>query len=78
MTGDGKNLLQGGAGMFFEPILSNVYRAYGNRTPPYYNLINPRNPPFPDPTERRGHAVAAAARPARIQPEEPVPRSVQR
>jgi len=29
MTGDGKNALHGGVGMFFEPILSNVYRAYG-------------------------------------------------
>jgi len=50
MTGDGKNALQGGGGLFFEPILSNVYRAYGNRTPPFYSPINPRNPPFPDPT----------------------------
>jgi Carboxypeptidase regulatory-like domain/TonB dependent receptor/TonB-dependent Receptor Plug Domain len=49
MTGDGKNALHGGAGIFFEPILSNVYRAYGNRTPPYYNLINPANPTFPTP-----------------------------
>jgi outer membrane receptor protein involved in Fe transport len=49
VTGDGKNALHGGVGMFFEPILSNVYRAYGNRTPPYYNLINPANPTFPTP-----------------------------
>jgi outer membrane receptor protein involved in Fe transport len=49
ITGDGKNALHGGIGMFFEPILSNVYRAYGNRTPPYYNLINPANPTFPTP-----------------------------
>jgi len=35
--------------MFYEPILSNVYRAYGNRTPPFYNTINPSNPPFPNP-----------------------------
>ena len=49
ITGDGKNALHGGAGLFFEPILSNVYRAYGNRTPPYYNLINPANPAFPTP-----------------------------
>jgi hypothetical protein len=46
----GKNVVQAGGGLFFEPILSNVYRAYGNRTPPYYNTINPRNPPFPNPT----------------------------
>ena len=49
MTGDGRNALHGGAGLFFEPILSNVYRAYGNRTPPNYNLINPANPTFPTP-----------------------------
>ena len=49
ITGDGRNALQGGGGLFFEPILSNVYRAYGNRTTPYYETINPRNPPFPNP-----------------------------
>jgi outer membrane receptor protein involved in Fe transport len=49
MTGDGRNALHGGAGLFFEPVLSNIYRAYGNRTPPYYNLINPANPTFPTP-----------------------------
>src|SRR5262249_49296380 len=49
IPGDGKNALHGGIGVFFEPILSNVYRAYGNRTPPYYNLINPANPTFPTP-----------------------------
>jgi hypothetical protein len=58
MTGDGRNSLQGGGGLFYEPILSNVYRAYGNRTPPYYSTINPRNPPFPNPTG----AGAGAAR----------------
>lgn len=50
LTGDGRNTLQAGAGLFFEPILGNIYRAYGNRTPPFYATINPRNPPFPDPT----------------------------
>jgi hypothetical protein len=49
LTGDGKNVIHGGVGYFFEPILSNVYRAYGNRTPPYYNIINPSNPTFPNP-----------------------------
>jgi outer membrane receptor protein involved in Fe transport len=49
VTGNGKNALHGGAGLFYEPLLSNLYRAYGNRTPPYYNLINPRNPSFPNP-----------------------------
>jgi Carboxypeptidase regulatory-like domain/TonB dependent receptor len=49
MTGNAKNVLRGGAGYFFEPILSNIYRAYGNRTPPYYNAINPANPSFPHP-----------------------------
>lgn len=48
ITGDGKNVLHGGAGYFFEPILSNIYRAYGNRTPPFYNLINPASPSFPN------------------------------
>ncbi len=49
VTGDGRNALHGGAGLFYEPILSNIYRAYGNRTPPYYNLINPASPTFPTP-----------------------------
>src|SRR6266571_908772 len=49
ITGDGRNALHGGDGLFFEPILSNIYRAYGNRTPPYYNLINPASPTFPTP-----------------------------
>ena len=49
ITGDGRNVVHGGAGLFFEPILSNIYRAYGNRTPPFYNAINPSNPPFPNP-----------------------------
>ena len=48
ITGDGKNVVHGGAGMFFEPILSNIYRAYGDRTPPFYNSINPSNPTFPN------------------------------
>jgi hypothetical protein len=50
IDGKGKNVLQAGGGLFFEPILSNIYRAYGNRTPPFYNTINPSNPPFPNPT----------------------------
>jgi outer membrane receptor protein involved in Fe transport len=49
MTGDSRNVLHGGVGYFFEPILSNIYRAYGNRTPPYYNIINPASPSFPNP-----------------------------
>ncbi len=49
ITGDGKNALSGGGGYFFEPILGNIYRAYGNRTPPFYALINPRSPSFPTP-----------------------------
>ena len=49
VTGSGKNVLRGGAGYFFEPILSNIYRAYGNRTPPYYSAINPASPTFPHP-----------------------------
>ena len=50
LAGDGKSVLRGGAGIFYEPILGNVYRAYGNRTPPFYELINPANPAFPAPT----------------------------
>jgi outer membrane receptor protein involved in Fe transport len=49
VTGNGKNAVHGGAGLFYEPLLSNLYRAYGNRTPPFYNLINPRGPSFPNP-----------------------------
>jgi hypothetical protein len=49
ITGDSKNVIHGGTGLFFEPILSNIYRAYGNRTPPYYNIINPASPSFPNP-----------------------------
>lgn len=49
VNGDGRNSITGGGGMFYEPLLSNLYRAYGNRTPPFYNLINPRNPTFPTP-----------------------------
>jgi carboxypeptidase family protein/TonB-dependent receptor-like protein len=49
VTGDGKTSVRGGAGVFYEPILGNLYRAYGNRTPPYFRLLNVRNPTFPDP-----------------------------
>jgi hypothetical protein len=49
VTGDGRNAVHGGAGLFYEPILGNVYRAYGNRTPPFYQLINPSSPTFPNP-----------------------------
>jgi outer membrane receptor protein involved in Fe transport len=59
ITGDGRNVVHGGAGYFFEPILSNIYRAYGNRTPPFYAAINPRNPPFPT-------APSAGAAPLRL------------
>jgi hypothetical protein len=55
--GDGKNVVRGGAGYFFEPILSHVYRAYGNRTPPYYNSINPASPTFPNPPTVGGSSL---------------------
>ncbi len=55
--GDGKNVVRGGAGYFFEPILSNVYRAYGDRTPPYYNSINPASPTFPNPPTAGGSSL---------------------
>ncbi|MGH9382956.1 MAG: TonB-dependent receptor domain-containing protein [Vicinamibacterales bacterium] len=47
--GDGKMSVRGGAGAFYEPILGNIYRAYGNRTPPYFQQANIRRPTFPDP-----------------------------
>ena len=47
--GDGKTSVRGGAGAFYEPILGNIYRAYGNRTPPYFQQANIRRPTFPDP-----------------------------
>jgi outer membrane receptor protein involved in Fe transport len=47
--GDGKTAVRGGGGMFYEPILGNLYRAYGNRTPPYFRLLNIRTPTFPNP-----------------------------
>ena len=34
---------------FYEPILGNMYRTYGNRTPPLYQQANIRRPPFPNP-----------------------------
>lgn len=50
LAGAGRDTLSGGLGLFHEPILGNAYRAYGNRTPPFYELINPQNPTFPAPT----------------------------
>jgi hypothetical protein len=47
--GDGRTALRGGAGYFYEPILSNYYRTYGNRTPPYMQQANIPRPPFPHP-----------------------------
>jgi len=49
MFGDGKTSVRGGGGAFYEPILGNIYRAYGNRTPPYFQQANIRRPTFPDP-----------------------------
>jgi hypothetical protein len=47
--GDGRTSVRGGAGYFFEPILGNYYRTYGNRTPPFMEQANIPDPPFPDP-----------------------------
>jgi outer membrane receptor protein involved in Fe transport len=47
--GDGRTSLRGGGGYFYEPILGNYYRTYGNRTPPYMEQINISRPPFPNP-----------------------------
>jgi len=49
VSGDGKTSVRGGGGAFYEPILGNIYRAYGNRTPPYFQQANIRTPTFPDP-----------------------------
>jgi hypothetical protein len=49
VAGDGRTSLRGGAGYFYEPILGNYYRTYGNRTPPYMQQANIPNPPFPNP-----------------------------
>lgn len=47
VTGDGKTAVHGGAGMFFEPILANIYRTFGNRTPPFFAQASLSGPPFP-------------------------------
>jgi hypothetical protein len=47
VTGDGKTSLRGGAGMFYEPLLANIYRTFGNRTPPYFAQASVRTPTFP-------------------------------
>jgi hypothetical protein len=49
LFGDGTTSLRGGAGYFFEPVLTNVTRTYMNRMPPYFLAANIRNPPFPSP-----------------------------
>ncbi len=47
--GDGRTSLRGGGGYFYEPILGNYYRTYGNRTPPFMQQANIPRPPFPNP-----------------------------
>lgn len=47
--GNGRTSLRGGAGMFYEPILGNYYRTYGNRMPPLMQQANISRPPFPNP-----------------------------
>ncbi len=39
--------MRGGIGQFYEPILANIYRTFGNRTPPFFAQASLRNPPFP-------------------------------
>ncbi len=51
VRGDGRTAIRGGGGMFYEPILANYYRTFGNRTPPFFYQANLTNAPFP-------HAVA--------------------
>jgi hypothetical protein len=47
VTGDGRTAVRGGAGLFYEPILANIYRTFGNRTPPFFAQASVTNPPFP-------------------------------
>ena len=47
VTGDGKTAVRGGSGIFYEPILANIYRTFGNRTPPFFYQASLSNPPFP-------------------------------
>ena len=47
--GDGRTSIRGGAGFFYEPLLGNYYRTYGNRTPPFMQQANISRPPFPNP-----------------------------
>ena len=47
VTGDGRTAIRGGTGIFFEPVLANIYRTFGNRTPPFFYQASLRNPPFP-------------------------------
>lgn len=47
--GDGRTSIRGGGGLFYEPVLGNYYRTYGNRTPPFMQQANISRPPFPNP-----------------------------
>ena len=47
VTGDGKTSVRGGSGIFYEPILANIYRTFGNRTPPFFYQASLASPPFP-------------------------------
>jgi hypothetical protein len=47
--GDGRTSIRGGGGFFYEPLLGNYYRTYGNRTPPFMQQANISRPPFPNP-----------------------------
>jgi hypothetical protein len=47
--GDGRTSIRGGGGLFYEPLLGNYYRTYGNRTPPFMEQANISRPPFPNP-----------------------------
>lgn len=47
VRGNGKTAIRGGAGQFYEPVLANIYRTFGNRTPPFFAQASLRSPPFP-------------------------------
>ncbi len=49
VSGNGKTSIRGGGGLFYEPILGNYVRTYGNRTPPFMQQANISRPPFPNP-----------------------------
>ncbi|MCW5983084.1 MAG: TonB-dependent receptor [Bryobacteraceae bacterium] len=46
--GEGKTIVRGGAGIFFDLISSRNVLVAGNRMPPFFQRAAPANPPFPN------------------------------